>query len=467
MKPNILMPIMIFMTRYYHNSKHICRLKSVPHKFFKFYALALLVLAGFFIDSCEKGPTTIGNKLLPGSDFVDIKSIDTLSVFSYTVFDDSTRTDNPATSFLGKVYDPYFGTTTTSFVSQIRLASKWDGLPFVLDSVKMYLGLSNVKKGVPDAVHTLKLSEISDQIYSDQAYYSTTPVELTGFEVSDLEIPALKADTINTIHFNLPNSFGEYILRDTAMLFYSNTKPDFRSYFKGLLFQMDPGPAPLFLTLSVAPPSTAGYYNNTIELFGHNPLDTTGTLKDYFFILDATNKNAAFNIYNHDFSTALAGKKINHINDGVRDTLTYQQSFNGVYTRMLLPGLEALKNDPAFKGNAINKARLTIPVFFDGNQFTPSKVPSILFLRYTTKSGPKSIVPDYTLSAAFYDGKLDSVNMVYNFNIPTFVQKYLNDATGDIKPELEITQGTSTTNVILKANKSKTPVKFEFTYTKF
>jgi hypothetical protein len=67
----------------------------------------------------------------------------------------------------------------------------------------------------------------------------------------------------------------------------------------------------------------------------------------------------------------------------------------------------------------------------------------------------------------FFDGVIDSVANVYNFNIPAFVQSYLEDATNLVEPELEIYQSSGTRNVVFGANKNKTPVKFEFTYTKF
>jgi hypothetical protein len=82
-------------------------------------------------------------------------------------------------------------------------------------------------------------------------------------------------------------------------------------------------------------------------------------------------------------------------------------------------------------------------------------------------------VSDYSLASSvdlthsFFDGKLDSVANVYNFNIPAFVQAYLEDATNNVEPELDIFQASGTQNVTFEANKSKTPVKFEFTYTKF
>jgi hypothetical protein len=454
------------MTRFYHSSILPCRFISVSHHLFNIFHLTLFALAAFFVISCEEGATKIGSDLLPGSDFVAIKSTDTLSVWSFTRYDDSVRTDNPSISYLGQIYDPYFGTTTAEFVTQIRLKPVWDDKPFTIDSVKLYLRLLDVK-GRSDGVHTLRISEIAEQLYTDSAYYSNKPIPLTGYEVADIELPVFKADTINDIVINLPVEFGYYLTRDTAKLFYSNTKPDFRSFFRGLYFRMTSSPDPMLVSLSIDPPDQPDDYYNLFVLYMHNEVDVQ---KECYFILDANNRNASFNRFSHDFNTASPGKKIQHINDVYRDTLSYLQYLNGVYTKITLPGLETLKNDPAFNNIAINKARLTVPVYFDGDLYKASTVPLNLRLRYKTKSGYKYDVPDYSIEATyrtFFDGNIDSTANVYNFNIPAFVQAYLEDATDNVKPELEIFQGTGTRNVILKANNSKTPVKFEFTYTKF
>jgi hypothetical protein len=465
MRPNILMPIMIFMTRYYHSSILPGRLISVSHQLFKIIRLTLFSLTVFFVISCEEGPTKIGEGLLPASDFVTIKSIDTLSVWSYTMYDDSVRTDNPSYSYLGQIYDPYFGTTTAEFVTQIRMAGKWDDKPFTIDSVKLILNLLDVKGG-KNVTHSLKISEISQQIYTDSAYYSNKTVPLTGFSITDIQLPVLKPDTVNYIEIKLPVAFGNYLTRDTAKLFYSNTKTDFRSFFKGLYFQMNSSSDPVLVALSLAPPAEIGSYSNAIVLYMHDAVDVK---KSFLFVLDAINRNASFNRFTHDFNTASAGKKIVHINDGYRDSLTYLQYLNGVYTKIKLPGLENLKNNPAFAKIAVNKARLTVPVYLDGTFYKVSTVPTDLRLRYKTKSGYKYDVPDYNIDQyhSFFDGTIDTTAKAYKFNISAFVQGYLEDATGVIKPELELFQGAGTRNVILKANNSKTPVKFELTYTKF
>ena len=300
--------------------------------------------------------------------------------------------------------------------------------------MKLYLTLLDVKGG-SGASYTLNFSEIAEQIYTDSAYFSNRRVLSAGYDVNNIELPVLKPDTINNIVINLPVEFGYHLTRDTTKFFYNNSNTDFRSYFKGLYFSISPSANPLLVALSVGPPSSYGAYNNYFVLFMH---DEALVQKQYFFILDAMNRNAAFNRFTHDFTTASPGKKIENINKPYRDTLSYLQYLNGVYTRIVFPGLESLKNDPSFKNIAVNKARLTIPVYYDGDLYRRSTVPSQLLLRYKTNSGAQYIVPDYGIDAEFFDGKIDTIADVYNFNIPAFVQGYLEDATNGFKPELDI-----------------------------
>jgi hypothetical protein len=468
MRHSILTPIMIFMTRYYLNNNFLRRFPSVS-RYFKKILLPVIFLPVIFIAvSCEEGATTIGTAILPESDFVTINSIDTLSVRSYTMYADSVQTDSPSVSFLGNVYDPYFGTTTGEFVTQLRLGSSWIPGQYTIDSVKLILNLLTVTGDVSsDAGNTLKISEIADQIYTTSKYYSNTEVPVTKFSIDSIPLPVLKADTANIVAIDIPVRFGYYITRDTTQFFYSNTKPDFRTYFKGLYFQMLSAGKPLVVSLSLASSSALGSYNNFFVIYMHDP---NGVKSEYYLIIDAKNANASFNRYLHDYNTAEPDKKISHINDGYLDTLSYLQNLNGVYTKIDLPGLADLKKDPDFlNGLAVNKARLTVPVYYDGNIFKPTTVPVKLLLRYRTKDGTKYVLPDYSLDVyhTYFDGTLDVINGVYNFNIGAYVQGYLRDETGDLSPSVEVFQSSGTKNVILKANNNKKPPKFEFTYTRF
>jgi hypothetical protein len=267
----------------------------------------------------------------------------------------------------------------------------------------------------------------------------------------------------------LPVSFGEYLIRDTTKLFYSPTEPDFRTYFKGIYMRLTPATDPLMMTFSLSSTvSTSGTYNNYIILYMH---DTAFVNRLYFFILDPVHPNAHYNKIDRDFSTAEPDKRITHINDETyRDTLTYLQSLNGLYTKIVFPGLDSLRKKLLNGKFSINKARLYVPVYYDGDQYTVTTVPSSLRLRYTDVDGVKHDVPDYNLddNHLFYDGKLHKLDSTYYFNIPSYIQLYLEDKQNIYKPELEIYQGpTVLSSAILRTSKNSKPVRFEMTYTKF
>jgi len=476
MRPNILMLIMIFMTRFYNTSSQTLRINSVSQSFFSIFRLTLLTLVAFIMSSCQKQVLQLGSDILPQGDFVSINSIDTLSIFSYTMIDDSVRTDHPTTAYLGYMFDPYFGTTTAGFVSQVRLNRQWDSLSFTVDSVKLFLRLLTTKGGGTGIAHSISIYEIADQLSSDSAYYSNTSLHLTGVKAINLALPTLRTDTLNDVGLLLPGNgieFGKYLMRNPNMLFYNNNLSDFRSYFKGIYFQMDPSPDPMLVSLSLTYNLTTAIYYNYIALYGHG---SDGVAASYTFILDAKNSNAAYSRFSHKYGTATSGDTLLHRNTTYRDTLSYSQSLNGVFTKITLPGLVKLKSDGFLNKIAINKARLVVPInyTFTGSNYYAKNVPLSLRLRYRVKNGSRYDVPDYSMASTtndpthhFFDGTLDSVANVYNFNIPAFVQAYLEDAANNVEPVLEIYEASGTQNVVLKANKSKTPVKFEFGYTKF
>jgi hypothetical protein len=467
MRQIILMPIMIFMTRFYHSFSFFFRFTSVSKNLFFILRPLFFVMAIAFVISCEEDATKIGSELLPSNDFVTISSTDTLSVWSYTMYDNSVSTSAPSYAFAGNIYDPYFGTTTTEFVSQLRLGNSWNYGPVTIDSVKMNLRLITVKGGTTGERHFIRLSEIADQIYTDSLYYSDSQTNTTGFEII-AQLPEMTPDTINNISVSLPVEFGEYLLRDTAQLFYSNSKPDFRSFFKGIYFRIPATSDPMIFSFSVlSQASSGGSYNNFFVLYMHDTLDVQ---QRYYFILDPVHPNACYNKFTRDFSTAEPDKRIEHINDyAYRDTLTYIQNLNGVYTKIVFPGLDSLKEKLSNSKFSINKARISVPVYYDGDRFTALTVPSSLRLRYTNKNGVKYDVPDYLIDSqsAFFDGNLNKLDSTYYFNIPTYIQAYLEDKNNEFKPELDIYQGNGLNSVILRANTNKTPVKFEMTYTRF
>lgn len=464
---NILMPITNFMTKSLNNS-------GFGSCLFSYNTSIVFLLASFLslLTSCEEDPTNIGKGLLPGSDFVNIEVIDTIKPASVTMYDAAVPASMPQIGYTGELRDPYFGTTRADIVTQLRLKDAWQAEAVTIDSIILYMEL-NVN-GTPGGIHTINFSEISEQLSTDSVYYSNKEVPLTGDYNLAVQLPQLAFDSINEVAIKLPdNSFAERLFRDTSMLFHSNVTPDFRSYLKGFQISVSSIGEPVLLSMNLANDATPGsflvdkYYKNFFAVFYHNE---QGQNKIYYVIIDATNRNASFNRFEHIFSTADPDKVITGYNDpDVRSELTYVQSLNGLYTRILLTGLETLKNSGNFSNIAVNKAQLTLPFYTDNDIYSAAKAPSILLVRYRTNSGAKPIVHDYSIDEfhEFYNGRKDTINKVYRFNLATFVQEYLNDETGTIRPELEVIQGSGISNLILRGNGSSSPILFDFTYTRF
>ena len=169
MKRSILMPIMISMTKYYHNPGIANYLNDITRRTGKLISSLIFIGMIFCIVSCEEDPTSIGSGILPGKDFVTILSTDTISVFSFTEYDPASRSENKEYGLLGSVYNPYFGVTSAELVSQLRLGSKWTESSFVVDSVKLILRFEDVQ-GDPSAVQELTIR--NKQLFNNVPYYS-------------------------------------------------------------------------------------------------------------------------------------------------------------------------------------------------------------------------------------------------------------------------------------------------------
>ena len=227
---------------------------------------------------------------------------------------------------------------------------------------------------------------------------------------------------------------------------------------------------PLLLGFDIASASTLMEYTDYFVVYMHSRGDQAITYT-FRFLLDPLKANACFSRIDHDFSTATPEKKFESIiNKPILDSLSYLQGLSGVYTKLTIPGLEQLKNDPTRVKSALNKAALTIPIHYDGEIYTSITIPEKLFLRYVNASGVKEIIPDYYIDNYhdYFGGKLDTTLVVYKFNISNFIQNYLDDKENVLKPELEVFQSVSDVrNVIFKANDSKTKAKLNMTLTNF
>jgi hypothetical protein len=461
MKTIILMPIMISMTSYYHNSNPFRRTSDVLINKSKIAILVSLLSAAFFISSCTETPTIIGSGLLPGQDFLNIRSTDKINVFSYTEFIDSVRTNNRTYSYLGGLHDPYFGDMTADFVAQIRLLKKWaGGGPIVVDSVKLFYSIAGAK-GTLGTAQELRMYEINEMLIADSNYYSNRDPH-AGNQIASVILPEITKDTILNFEVGLPKQFGEHLM-DTIHLNQEGGADDFRSYFKGIYFTIREAVKSAKGSRPAVSPLMALTFNAgdfDIRVYYHNA-KTYGLYHDFVINVNSVR----YNLYSflRDATTTDPDKIIKHVGDGVKDSLSYMQAFNGVYTRLNFPDLAQFKDSGKV---SINRARLEVSVFLDEVLYKSTTVPSIIYLSYRDKDGIRTKLPDIVISPTYFGGSFNGTTTKYSFNIASFVQEYLEGRIADPEVEMYLAEGEYK-NAILRANTSTLPVKLVLTYTKF
>ena len=84
--------------------------------------ISLLFLCCFAILSCKKKEYQLGADVIDSSDILGGSSVDTFSLYTYTITEDSVISDNPANVVLGSYEDPIFGHYEASIFTQLRLA---------------------------------------------------------------------------------------------------------------------------------------------------------------------------------------------------------------------------------------------------------------------------------------------------------------------------------------------------------
>lgn len=146
----------------------------------KYFPEGLLICGLIFfllLTTCNK-PEVIGLDVQPLGDKLNISFCDTSTLITYTVREDSIRADEMALNLLGSYDDPDFGPSSASFYTQFFLpVNNVDfGTGFTPDSLVLSLALSDYY-GDLSSDHTIKIFELSEDIYADSSYYSTRDFE--------------------------------------------------------------------------------------------------------------------------------------------------------------------------------------------------------------------------------------------------------------------------------------------------
>ncbi len=455
MKKNILMRIMNSMIKLPdHSGSATTTRKSAIKQIHKILVIPILVF--FIVMSCEEDPATFGKGLLPQSDFDSIVAIDTMGIDIYTLFTDSATSMQPTVSYLGNVLNPYFGLTGSDFVTQLWIAAEWPGDGFSIDSVKFKFEITDIMGDM--FLSILNIYELAEKLSADSTYLVSSDVPVKDL-LASVAIPPMPEDTDTVLYLDLPISVGEYLLRDTSILYLRSDTVDWRDFFYGLYFEYPQVSDYHMLELNMVSSSLsdATYSGAAILVYYTN---ASGSSRTYSFTINP--RCLLYNRFLHDYEQADPDKKIQYINEPIKDTLAYVQSMEGVYSKLVIPGLEYLRSLPY--DIAVNKARIYLPVYFNETDYTEDMVPDNIYVRYDS-AGMKYLLTDYLIDPEFLDGAYDQLENLYEVNIADFVQNYFEGNVEEPVIEIYLPE-LSTKNLIIKANReTEDAAKFELTYT--
>ena len=152
--------------------------------------LAFIIICSTAIVSCKKKQYQLGSDVIDSNTILGGTSIDTFSLVTYTIEEDSIISDNPSNVVLGSYIDPVFGSYNASFFTQLRLAGVdpnfGDPNTIVIDS--FVLALEYVGNYGDLDPQTFEAYELEESLSLDSTYYSFSTLAYNALNLVPLAI---------------------------------------------------------------------------------------------------------------------------------------------------------------------------------------------------------------------------------------------------------------------------------------
>lgn len=436
------------------------------------FLLGIVVLA-----SCKKIENQdLGLQVQPQGDRVNIASLDTLTVLSHTVLEDSLRSDEFSNSLLGSYVDPVFGKTTSSVYTHIRLGGNTTNFApvggtisdVVVDSMVLYIDLGIFYGNL--SAQEFEIYRVTEDFERDSTYFTNTTLthDLTnlvepgkGLITPDPfgkdSLDGEEVDAFLRVPMSLQLANDILAENGNAPLADNDSDGGFVDWFKGLFITVNNPTQGVgegaILSLDLIKPNTkmVMYYRHTLS-------GAEDTLK-YDFLINSS--CARFNSITHDYNGT-------NIQSQLADTTlgqfsTYVQAMAGVKTKIEIPYLLSLKDS-----GVVNKAELVIPFeYFDGDPYAPQ---DRLFLLGIDEEGKTFFLDDQSEGEAHYGGKVDSDANEYRINLTKHVNNVLIGSRSNTPFYLTSSSAAVTANrVVINGQNStnKNKMKLEVTYSQF
>ena len=399
----------------------------------------LTLLISLFILSACSNPEGVGLDVDPEY-AISGTLIDTSSIRTTTVREDSVATSNLSKYPLGYMLDPVFGVTEANLAMSLNLPDETltFGTSAVLDSAVLVLKYADFYGDSVNTSYQIDVHQLEFPLIQGGQYYNTSTFDFTSPVIGSKTIQRVRLkDSVKVqniikdkadgekrvapqIRIPLNSAFitqnilnaGESALASTAA---------FREFFKGL-----------YVTVNKTQTQGAGgvmYFDlgnenaSGLELYYKTTSGST---------VDTTSKTLGIR---YGSSPVAANFRHNYAGTPVEQQLnapqqmfstTYVQGLAGLKTKVTFPYLSNLK---ALGNVTVNKAELVIDVEGGANPFTP--LPR-LYLYRTDIAGQKQLLPDVSdrdfrsVTDLEFGGFYSSTNKRYVFAITSYVQDIIN-----------------------------------------
>lgn len=423
---------------------------------------ATFLLSVFLITSCKKKESILGENTLDQNELFGSSGIDTFTLFTYTIKDDSVATGKPLYGMLGSYNDPVFGPVNAEIYTQLHLSlispSFADLNAVAIDSFVLSLRY-NEHYGIPGD-QTFEVFEITDVdgINKDSTYYTfstktTDPISWIppGEEVIRMDpdgITVVGGDTVPTqLRIPLDTNKARTIFQDFNLAPSSFTSnDDFVEYFKGLHIRTTNGAQAsgdggvFYFDLASAASEVVIYYTEG------------GIQKEFQFLIN--NSAEKFNHIDIDNSLTNIENVINNPTSGYLEFYTQAFSSRSVVS---IPGLADIPSNAV-----IHKAILELPIQYQtGANYYPGNGLTVSRREFT---GSDNFI--FTGNFAVYD----DFNKKFQVDLRDHIQRIVNGELTDTDLILSpISFVSSLDRVILNGSQTDNKVqpKISILYTEF
>jgi hypothetical protein len=399
--------------------------------------MGLFLVLVFLLTDCKDDPNSLGLDVQPPFDKIEVRSFDTTKVVAYSQFVDSVRTDETSVNLLGSLKDPVFGVSTAEIYTQFRLAAtshvfgetdEFDSLILTLDPISIY--------GDSSSAMTVRVYEISEQIFLDSSYYSDDSKEVYPELLCEKTfIPDLINDVVTP-----DDTLDPHIRLDLTSLTPSlatklitcpadsmTTNASFQNYFYGLFVEVEPATSSGSI-LSIDLMSTL----SEMALYYHN--DTVDSLS---FRYPININSARFGQFTHDYTQgdALFQSQLIDEDTTLGQNLCYIQALSGVKVFVRFPELKEYFGDTTV---AINEAR-----FFLNNAEAdpPLGIARQLVMVKKKEDGSFDVLDDQLNGLDYYGGIYDEDSQGYWFRITSSIQDLVLSEDPDYGYEIILSGG--------------------------